>query len=227
VLVVGASHSGADIAYELAQSRETTLVGRDCGQIPARLESPAMRAIFPMIVFGWRNVLTRNTPVGRRIMPKARFHGAPMLRVKRSDLSERGVHRVTGRVEGVRDGRPALADGTTFDVSTVIWCTGFRQAFDWIDLPVFGEDGWPREHRGVVDGAPGLFFCGLAFQYAFASMVLPGVGRDAEYVARRIDARAADRSWLSPAPGRGRWRSSTARCAGTGPWAASTPSGWP
>ena len=44
--------------------------------------------------------------------------------------------------------------------------------------------------RGVVAEAPGLFFCGLAFQYAFSSMVLPGVGRDADYIARRISQRA-------------------------------------
>jgi putative flavoprotein involved in K+ transport len=194
VLVVGASHSGADIAFEVAESHKTILAGRDCGQIPPRLESPAMRVIFPVLVFAWRNVVTRRTPVGRRMMPRARFHGAPMLRVKRSDLAARGVERMLARVDGVREGRPALADGTTLDVSTVIWCTGFRQVFDWIELPVFGEDGWPREYRGVVDEAPGLYFCGLAFQYAFASMVLPGVGRDADYVARTIDARTGQRT---------------------------------
>jgi putative flavoprotein involved in K+ transport len=116
VLVVGASHSGADIAYEVAQIHETTLAGRDCGQIRPRLESPAMRAIFPLLVFARRHVATRNTPIGRRMMPHARFHGAPMLRVKRADLSARGVHRVLARVDGVRDGRPALGDGTVFDV---------------------------------------------------------------------------------------------------------------
>jgi putative flavoprotein involved in K+ transport len=45
------------------------------------------------------------------------------------------------------------------------------------------------EMRGVVDNVPGLFFCGLAFQYAFSSMVFPGIGRDAEYLARRIGDR--------------------------------------
>ena len=58
-----------------------------------------------------------------------------------------------------------------------------------IDLPIFGSDGWPQEMRGAVPTAPGLFFCGLAFQYAFSSMVLPGVGRDAAYVAKQIEAR--------------------------------------
>jgi putative flavoprotein involved in K+ transport len=47
--------------------------------------------------------------------------------------------------------------------------------------------------RGVVDSAPGLFFCGLSFQYAFSSMVLPGVGRDADHVAGRIAERARGR----------------------------------
>ena len=114
-----------------------------------------------------------------------------MLRVKREDLRRRGVERVLDRVTGVSDGRPVLADGRVVDAGTVVWCTGFRQVFDWIDFPVFGEDGFPREYRGVVDSVPGLYFCGLAFQYAFSSMVFLGVGRDAEYVARRIDARQA------------------------------------
>jgi putative flavoprotein involved in K+ transport len=76
----------------------------------------------------------------------------------------------------------------------VVWATGFRQQFGWIHLPVIGEDGWPVEYRGAVDDAPGLFFCGLSFQYAFSSMVLPGVGRDAAYVADRI----ADRMGATP-----------------------------
>ena len=92
-------------------------------------------------------------------------------------------------MSGAENGRPVLANGRVLDVANVVWCTGFRQVFDWIDLPIFDANGWPQESRGVVPGAPGLFFCGLAFQYALSSTVLPGVGRDAEYVAKRIDAR--------------------------------------
>jgi putative flavoprotein involved in K+ transport len=109
--------------------------------------------------------------------------------VKRSDLQARGVDRILGRVTGAQDGRPVVDGVRALDVVNVVWCTGFRQVFDWIDLPIFGPDGWPREMRGVVAAAPGLFFCGLAFQYAAASTVLPGVGRDAAYVAEQIKAR--------------------------------------
>jgi putative flavoprotein involved in K+ transport len=189
VLVVGASHSGTDIAFELAPSRPTILAGRDPGQMPIRLDHWSARLLFPVLVFMGRHVMTRRTPIGRKAMGQVRFHGAPMLRVKRSDLEARGVERVLDRVTGVQDGQPVLAGGRRLDVANVVWCTGFRQVFDWIELPIFGADGWPREMRGVVPDAPGLFFCGLAFQYAFSSTVLPGVGRDADYVAQQIDAR--------------------------------------
>jgi putative flavoprotein involved in K+ transport len=189
VLVVGASHSGTDIAYEVAATHHTVLCGRDPGQIPLRLDSRAAHIAFPAFLFLGRHLITRRTPIGRKAMQEFRFHGGPMLRVKREDLAARGVERVLDRVTGVRDGRPVLDDGRVLDVRTVIWCTGFRQVFDWIGLPVIRSDGWPDELRGVAAGAPGLFFCGLCFQYAFSSMVLPGVGRDAEYVAKRIAAR--------------------------------------
>jgi putative flavoprotein involved in K+ transport len=194
VLVVGASHSGCDIAHEVALTHPTTLAGRDCGQIPVPLESGRMRLIFPVLIFVWKHILTRRTPMGRKEMPHTRFHGGPMLRVQRADLAARGVIRNEARVEGVRDGTPVLSDGTTLQVANVIWATGFRQVFDWVDLPMLGEDGWPEEYRGVVDRVPGLFFCGLSFQFAFSSMVLPGVGRDADHVAARIVARSPRRS---------------------------------
>lgn len=185
VLVVGASHSGTDIAYEVAQSHPTILAGRDCGQIPFRIESGTARRVFPILMFLWQHLLTRRTPIGTKMMPELRYHGGPMLRVKRSDLAERDVERITDRVTGVRNGRPVVGE-RELDVANVVWSTGFQQNFDWIDLPILKEDGWPTEKRGVATQAPGLYFCGLAFQYAFSSMLLAGVGRDAEYVVNQI-----------------------------------------
>jgi putative flavoprotein involved in K+ transport len=199
VLVVGASHSGSDIAFEVAQTHPTILAGRDCGQIPPRLESPAMRLLFPALLFAWRHVVTRRTPIGRRAMPHVRLHGGPMLRVKRADLAARGVERVTSRVEAAQRGLPVV-DGQPRDVANVVWATGFRQDFDWIRLPVLGTDGYPRETRGVVAEEPGLFFCGLSFQYAFSSMLLAGAGRDAAYVVDRIVARHEQAAKRSPVP---------------------------
>ena len=190
VLVVGGSHSGTDIAYETALTHPTILCGRDPGQIPVRLGTPGTRVFLPIFVFLGKHLITRRTPIGRKAKDELRFHGGLMLRVKREDLLARGVERVHDRVTRVRDGRPVLGDDRVPDVANVVWATGFQQVFDWIRLPVIGADGWPAEERGVVTAAPGLFFCGLAFQFAFSSMLLPGVGRDTAYVAKRIAARA-------------------------------------
>jgi putative flavoprotein involved in K+ transport len=197
VLVVGASHSGQDIAYEIAPTQRTILCGPNRGNIPMRPESRRAHVLMPVVIFVFKHVLTRRTPMGRKEMREVRLHGGPHFRVKPQDLDRRGVVRHTARMTGVEDGRPVLGDGTVLDVSNVVWCTGFRQVFDWIQLPILNEDGWPVEYRGVVDAAPGLFFCGLSYQYAFASMVFPGIGRDADYVARQIVARSAA---AKPAP---------------------------
>jgi putative flavoprotein involved in K+ transport len=129
--------------------------------------------------------------MGRKAMRQVRQHGGPAFRIKQDDLDRRGVIRNQARLTGVAAGRPLLGDGTVADVASVVWCTGFRQVFDWISLPILDSRGWPAEYRGVVDAAPGLYFCGLSFQYAFSSMVFPGVSRDADYVARQIVARSA------------------------------------
>ena len=74
-----------------------------------------------------------------------------------------------------------------------MWCTGFRQAFDWIDVPIFDAGGLAQEMRGVVDASPGLYFCGLGFQYAAASMLIVGAVKDATPVRRRAHREAHER----------------------------------
>ena len=193
VLVVGASHSGADLAFEVANAgHETVLSGRSTGELPLNIEGKPFYRLSPVVSFVWRRILNINTPIGRKMQPELRQHGGPLLRVKEGDLAEAGVQRVEERTTDVSDdGRPMLADGRVLDVANVIWATGFRQNFSWIDLPVIGEDGWPLEKRGVVESEPGLYFTGLAFQFSFASMLMLGAGQDAEHVVRHLDARMA------------------------------------
>jgi putative flavoprotein involved in K+ transport len=57
-------------------------------------------------------------------------------------------------------------------------------------LDVFDSDGRPRQRRGVVEVSPGLYFLGNEFLYAAASETLPGICRDAAYLARQIEARS-------------------------------------
>ena len=185
VLVVGAGNSGAEIAFEVSRTHSTYLSGKPSGQLPVRHGPAAARFVLPVVRFVGHHVLTLRTPIGRKAQPRFISHGAPLIRVKLKDLAAAGVRQVP-RTVGIEDGRPVLVDGRVLDVSNVIWCTGFREEFPWIDLPIFDENERPLHERGVVVGEPGLYFVGLLFQYAGTSDVLPGVGRDAEYIAMHI-----------------------------------------
>lgn len=187
VLVVGASHSGADIAWETASTHDVVLAGKDTGQLPASIESRRGRLGFRLLFFAGTHILTADTPMGRKMRPHIRHGGGPLLRYRRKDLERAGVERILERVVGVEDGAPVLEGGRVVDVRNVVWCTGFRPDFGWIRVPYeTGGDGYPVQYRGAVPSAPGLYFAGLPFLHSFASMLIGGAGRDAERVARHI-----------------------------------------
>jgi putative flavoprotein involved in K+ transport len=206
VLLVGFGNSGAEIAHELAATHRCFLAGKNPGQIPAPHGSRRSRVAFTIVRMVGHNVLRRDTPIGRKVGPKFETKTAPLIRRKEKDLLALGVERVP-RVVGVQEGLPLLDDGRVLEVANVIWCTGFRTDFEWIDLPAFDADGRPRHDRGVAASEEGLYFVGLVFQYAVSSDVLPGVGRDAEHVVRHLVARspraAEARRVLTPAAGAG------------------------
>jgi putative flavoprotein involved in K+ transport len=195
VLVVGAAHSGGDIAFEVARAGyPTVLSGRDTGQIPVPLESRRMRVTWPLMRFLWTRVLTVDTPMGRKKRAEVRTHGGPLLRIKAADLEAAGVERVFARTVGVKNGLPVLDDGRVLEVANVIWCTGFRPDYSWIDAPIrLDDDGYPEQIRGVVESSPGLYFLGLPFLHSFGSMLILGAGRDAERVVRHIASKAISR----------------------------------
>jgi putative flavoprotein involved in K+ transport len=188
VLVVGVGNSGADIALEVVKTRPTWIAGKETGAIPWRIEPWfARQVLFRILRFMFHHVLTIKTPIGRKARPAMLTRSTPLIRVKPRDLTAAGVSR-TPRIVGVRDGLPVTEDGKTLDVANIIWCTGFRSGFSWIDLPVLGEQGEPDHQAGVVVTEPGLYFVGLHFLYSVSSETLMGVNRDAARIARRIAA---------------------------------------
>ena len=182
-LVVGAANSGAQIALELAKSRDVVLAGRSVGSM--------RRRILGRDIFDWL-YLTVMRPgadsfFGKRIRQNVLGGTDALIGMTERDLVEGRVRRA-GRVTGVRDGKPMLADGTIADVQSVIWATGFRPDFSWIDAPVFGDDGYPIHRRGLT-AVQGLYFVGQRFQYRLNSSLIGGVGADARFIADTVAAR--------------------------------------
>jgi putative flavoprotein involved in K+ transport len=174
------------------------IAGPKTGEIPVRHGTIPARIGFRVFRFLGHRVLKVDTRIGRKVGPKVSTRGNPLIRTRLRDLTAAGIERVP-RVVGVRDGRPELEDGRVLDVANVVWCTGFRTDFGWIDLPVFDDDGRPRHYRGVVESEPGLSFLGLVFQYSLSSDVLPSRGRDARYLARHIARRRKELPAAVPA----------------------------
>jgi putative flavoprotein involved in K+ transport len=164
------------------------LAGPKINEIPVKHGTLPFRPGFRVFRFLGHRVLTRGNPIGRKVGPKLIQEPDPLIRTKSKQLTEAGVERVP-RVTGVENGRPMMEDGRVLDVVNVVWCTGFKTDFGWIDLPVFDQAGEPKHDRGVVESEPGLYFLGLVFLYSFSSDVLPGRGRDAKYVAKHIASR--------------------------------------
>ena len=80
-------------------------------------------------------------------------------------------------------------DLTVAGITSVVWATGFRRDFGWIDAPVLDDRGEPIHRRGVTD-CPGLYFLGLPWLHKLKSSVLCGVGDDAAHLADHIAAGA-------------------------------------
>jgi putative flavoprotein involved in K+ transport len=192
VLVVGAGNSGAEIALELAATRPTTLSGRDTGHVPAGLARHRL--------FWWlldRIPVDPTTRLGQQVLNYHRRRGDPLFRLTPSHLRAAGIVRVP-RTTGVVGGKPQLANGRVLDVASVVWATGFRPDFGWIELPVFDTDGYPIQHQGVVTAARGLYFLGLPFQRTLTSAVIGGVGKDARYLSQHMLATGPARPMPGP-----------------------------
>ena len=184
-LVVGAGNSGAQIALELARFRKVWLSGRDTGHMPRRLLG---RDIFDWL---WPviSLATADRWLGQALRTKAQRGGDALIGIPEEILTEAGVVRL-GRLAEERAGWP-VCGGEVVQSRVIVWSTGFAPDYGWLDLPVFGDDGYPRHRRGVATDTPGLYFLGLRFQHRMSSSLIGGVGADAQYIAEQIAGRLA------------------------------------
>jgi putative flavoprotein involved in K+ transport len=70
-------------------------------------------------------------------------------------------------------------------ITTILWATGFRQDFGWLEADAFEEGGKPKHQRGV-SSEPGVYFLGLPWQSRRGSTFIWGVWHDAKHVADQI-----------------------------------------
>ena len=195
VLVVGFGTAGIEIAIELAAAgRRVLLSGRPTAQALAKFvpaifagKNPILRLLGAAYWNFMHNVVTIDTPMGRKAKSQISLRGQPLVRLNRADALAAGIEHVA-RLAGVTEGKPSLEDGRELDISAVVWCTGFRPNYQFLELPELLLDGkgLPIAPHGIVEQIPGLYFVGLPFQVGLTSTLVGGAGRDAQLVMRHI-----------------------------------------
>jgi putative flavoprotein involved in K+ transport len=74
---------------------------------------------------------------------------------------------------------------TEAGISSIVWATGFRNDFSWMQVDAFDEQGRPRHQRGV-SSEHGVYFVGLPWLSRRGSSFIWGVWHDARYIAGQI-----------------------------------------
>jgi putative flavoprotein involved in K+ transport len=180
VLVVGGGNTGFQIAKELSATSKIILsVGTRQKPLPQRL---AGRDLFWWLTKTGLIHKTVESRLGQRLKDRDTLIGSSPREITRRygvELKPRAT-AVSGRT--VR-----FEDGSEVEVHAVIWATGYRPDYSWIDLPIFDEHGRLRHRRGVAD-VPGLYFLGLTWQHTRGSALIGWVKKDAEFIAELIGA---------------------------------------
>ena len=83
------------------------------------------------------------------------------------------------------EGAPLDLDLRLSHIGGVLWATGYKRSYPWLQAPVFDEHGEIRQLRGRTP-ARGLYILGIQFMVRRNSSLIDGVGRDAEEIAAEI-----------------------------------------
>ena len=180
VIVVGGGNSGFQIAEELAATRKVDLaVGKRMPSLPQRLLGKDL--FWWLSGVGFMKVST-DSRVGQRSSQRDVLIGSSPQGLRRAGVT------IRGRLANMLGRRAVFDDGSEMDVDAIVWATGYRSDYSWLDIPGIKDgDGHIVHRRGETD-APGLFFLGLTWQHTRGSALIGFVKEDAAFIAGRIDS---------------------------------------
>lgn len=70
-------------------------------------------------------------------------------------------------------------------IKSIVWATGFKVDYRWMEVDVFDDQGYPVHKRGIT-AEKGIYFLGLPNQSNRSSSFIWGVWHDAKYIADHI-----------------------------------------
>jgi putative flavoprotein involved in K+ transport len=182
ILVVGGGNTGFQIAEELSSTHDCVVLAVGSRQMPLP------QRVLGRDLFWW---LTKSRVIDKTVesrLGSRMRHRDTLIGSSPRRLSRHGV-TLKPRVIDAQGKTVRFEDGGELDADAVIWATGYRSDYSWLDVPVIDAEGRIRHRRGVTD-LPGLYFLGLYWQWTRGSALIGWVRDDAEYIARQIETYA-------------------------------------
>ena len=179
ILVVGGGNTGFQIAEELSSTHDRVVLAVGSRQMPLP------QRVLGRDLFWW---LTKSRVINKTVesrLGSRMQHRDTLIGSSPRRLSRGGV-TLKPRVIDAQGKTVQFEDGGELSVDAVIWTTGYRPDYSWLDVPVIDPEGRIRHRRGLTD-LPGLYFLGLYWQWTRGSALIGWVRDDAEYIAQQID----------------------------------------
>ena len=180
-LVVGAGDSGVQILSEISDTNRQVYFSGNTNimSIPQEFLGKTLWWWFSKIGF-----LTAHkySWIGKKLSKG----GQPVIGTDVKTLFKKKNVTCVGRTLDANEENITFEKQEVNDIKNVIWATGFKPNFNWIEGIELDGDHYPKNYRGVSNNIKGLYFLGLPWLYTRASATLGGVQKDAKYLSQYI-----------------------------------------
>ena len=180
-LVVGAGDSGYQILDEVSKDASKTVYfsgNTNVKSIPQKIFGKTLWWWFKLIGF---LSFTKYSWIGKKIISISQ----PVIGTNVKEILARKNVIAVGRTKDAIGADMFFDKMNVSTIKNIIWATGYRPNFHWIEGLELDENNYPKNYRGECN-IDGLSFIGLPWMYTRGSATLGGVAKDAEYLANTL-----------------------------------------
>ena len=179
-LVVGAGDSGVQILNEISQTGKLVYFSGNTNiiSIPQEILGKTLWWWFQKTGFLSAH---KYSWIGRKLSKGVQ----PVIGTKAKTLFQKPNITCVGRTLDANAQTLFFEKQENTDIKNIVWATGFKPNFKWIDGIELDDNHYPKNYRGVSD-IEGLYFLGLPWLYTRGSATLGGVKKDAEYLNKQF-----------------------------------------
>lgn len=180
-LVVGAGDSGYQILDEISKDKNRTVY------FSGNIKVKSLPQVFLGKTLWWWFTLigflsySKYSWIGKRINSSVQ----PVIGTDVKEILARKNVITVGRTKDALNEEIVFEKDTITSIKNIVWATGYRPNFKWIEGLELDEDNYPKNYRGVSN-IDGLYFIGLPWMFTRGSATLGGVSKDANYLANII-----------------------------------------